>query len=109
MSTERLLITTNAILFELHGLLVNRVNRQVAWNALVELRASQTVVRVRARDEVRATAILAQYDDKDFSLTDATSFAVMERLGIGLAFTLDRHFIQFGWETMPLDAERHDG
>lgn len=80
------LVTTNVILFELHGLLVNRINRQVAWDALVALRASQTIVRVRERDEGRAEEILHQYDDKDFSLTDALSFAVMERLGLRLAF-----------------------
>ncbi len=37
------------------------------------LRASQIIVRVRERDEVRAEVIVDQYDDKDFSLTDASS------------------------------------
>lgn len=102
----RRLITTNTILFELHGLLLGRLGRQIAYSALVELWVSQTVVRVRAKDEARAAAILAQYDDKNFSLTDASSFAVMERLGVGVAFTLDRHFVQFGWEVIPLEAGR---
>jgi predicted nucleic acid-binding protein len=99
----RRLTTTNAVLFELHGLLLNRLGRQVALDVLVELRASQTVVRVRERDEARAEQILARYADKDFSLTDALSFAVMERLGIGTAFTLDRHFAQFGWAIIPIE------
>jgi predicted nucleic acid-binding protein len=55
------LITTNVVLFELHGLMVNRISREVAWNALVALRASQTIVRVRPADEARAEEILAQY------------------------------------------------
>jgi predicted nucleic acid-binding protein len=109
LAERRRLTTTNAILVELHGLLLNRIGRQVAFDALVELRASQTVVRVRERDEVRAEAILAQYDDKDFSLTDALSFAVMERLGIGTAFTLDRHFAQFGWAIIPLEEAARSG
>jgi predicted nucleic acid-binding protein len=59
------------------------------------------IVRVRSRDEDRAWQIITQYSDKDFSLTDAISFAVMERLGIKTAFSLDRHFTQFGWQTIP--------
>lgn len=95
------LVTTNAILFEVHSLLLSRINHRVARRVLTELRASQTVVRVRGRDETRAVDILGQFDDKDFSFTDATSFAVMERIGIRVAFTLDHHFAQFGWETFP--------
>ena len=64
-------------------------------------RGEVTVVRVSMRDERRARAIVAQYSDKDFSLTDAMSFAVMERLGIGAAFTLDDHFAQYGFTPMP--------
>lgn len=105
LRARRPLLTTNAVLFELHGLMVNRINRQVAWNTLLVLRASQTIVRVRAADEQRAEEILAQYDDKDFSLTDALSFAVMERLRIGTAFSLDRHFAQFGWQLIQLEED----
>jgi predicted nucleic acid-binding protein len=47
--------------------------------------------------------MLAQYKDKDFSLTDALSFAVMERLGVRVAFSLDRHFVQFGWQLLPVE------
>ncbi len=35
--------------------------------------------------------------DKRFSYTDASSFAVMERLGIGTAFGFDRDFAQYGF------------
>ena len=106
---RRRLVTTNAILFELHSLLLNRLGRHVAFATLTELQASQTVVRVQPRDEARAEAILAQYDDKEFSLTDALSFAVMQRLGIGTAFALDRHFAQFGWVVVPLEEGARRG
>ena len=109
LAERRRLVTTNAILFELHGLLISRLGRRVARDTLTELRASQAVVRVRPHDEARAEAILAQYDDKDFSLTDALSFAVMERLGIGTAFTLDRHFAQFGWGIVLLEEPARGG
>ena len=59
------------------------------------------MVRVRIQDERRADEILARYDDQEFSLTDALSFAVMERLGIREVFSLDHHFAQFGWLVVP--------
>jgi uncharacterized protein len=108
LAARRRLTTTNAVLFELHGLLLNRLGRRVALATLSELRVSQTIVRVRERDEIRADEILTRYEDKDFSLTDALSFAVMERLGVGAALTLDRHFAQFGWVIIPF-AEAGQG
>jgi predicted nucleic acid-binding protein len=35
-------------------------------------------------------------------LTDAISFAVMERLRIPQAFTFDHNFAQFGWNVLGL-------
>jgi predicted nucleic acid-binding protein len=55
---------------------------------------------VSAADERKARDLIARYDDKAFSLTDATSFAVMERLGIDHAFTFDRNFMQYGLATL---------
>jgi uncharacterized protein len=90
--------TTNLILAETHALLLTRVHRALALQLLTEIDNSATiVVRVSVRDEYRAREILRLYGDKDFSLTDATSFAVMERLGISYALTLDQHFAQYGF------------
>jgi predicted nucleic acid-binding protein len=52
--------------------------------------------RVTVEDEKRAIEILEAFKDKDFSYTDATSFAVMERLEINTAFAFDEHFTQYG-------------
>ena len=41
-----------------------------------------------------------QYQDKDFPMVDAISFAVMERLGISVAFAFDQHFTQYGWTAL---------
>jgi uncharacterized protein len=46
-------------------------------------------------DQQAALAILGQYQDKDFSFCDASSFAVMQRLKIRRAVSFDQHFHQF--------------
>ena len=89
--------TTNFVLAETHALFLVRLGQAAATTFLREmLRSNTTVVRVRAADEERALTIIFQYEDKDFSLADATSFSVMERLGITTAFAFDRHFAQYG-------------
>ena len=109
VGARRRLVTTNFVLAELHALLLTRLDRRVAARVLEEVDASNrptTVVRVATRDERRARQIVFGYTDKDFSLTDTTSFAVMVRLRIPQAFTLDRNFAQFGWACVgiPLTA-----
>jgi predicted nucleic acid-binding protein len=37
-----------------------------------------------------------RYRDKEFSFTDRTSFALMERMRITTAFAFDIHFRQYG-------------
>ena len=61
--------------------------------------------RVTEDDESRATAIIARHVDKRYSFTDATSFAVMERLGLKNVFAFDPHFRQFGSQVLGLSAE----
>jgi predicted nucleic acid-binding protein len=95
------LFTTNFILAETHALILIRLNRVVALQVLSQIEQSPTtIIRVTAADEARARAILRQYQDKAFSLTDATSFAVMERLGISQAFSFDRNFAQYGFPAL---------
>ena len=90
--------TTNLILAETHALLLSKAGRATALRFLSDIDASTTttIVRVSTADERRAREILRQYDDKNFSLTDCTSFAVMERLHIATAFTFDHNFNQYG-------------
>ncbi len=82
---------------ETHALFIIRLDHRHARDFLREIVHTSTVIlRVSPRDEEQGRAIVLQYDDKDFSLTDATSFSVMERLRIPYAFTFDRHFTQYG-------------
>ncbi|MGE5577578.1 MAG: type II toxin-antitoxin system VapC family toxin [Syntrophothermus sp.] len=92
------LMITNFIVSEVYALLLSRASPHIArrWlreNPLIPQRVTET-------DEARARAILFSYTDKDFSYVDATSFAVMERLGIDTAFTFDLHFKQYGWKQL---------
>jgi len=41
--------------------------------------------------------IFKKYRDKNFSLTDCTSFALMKRLKLSTCFTFDSHFLQMGF------------
>lgn len=100
-STHRL-ITTNFLLAETHALILSRHGGNAARRFLSQFQGNQTiVVRVLEEDEARAVAIIFRYQDKDFSYVDATSFAVMERLGIDEGFSFDRHFRQYGWRVLP--------
>jgi predicted nucleic acid-binding protein len=92
------LVTTNFVIAETHALVLSRAGRDIAFALLQRLDASAgIVVRVGENDEREARRIIASYHDKDFSLVDAMSFAVMTRLAITSAFTFDWHFQQFGF------------
>ena len=96
ISERSRLFTSSFILAETHALLLSRLSRHIATRFLREMEESPTtIVWVTPADVQRARGIIYQHDDKEFSLTDATSFAVMERLGIPHAFTFDRNFTQY--------------
>lgn len=94
------LVTSNAVVFESYALLVNRAaqGRRLALGLLDALKAGGfcKVLRLTADDEQRAEAICRNHDDKEYSLCDASSFALMERLGIKEAAAYDRHYREYG-------------
>jgi predicted nucleic acid-binding protein len=89
------LVTTTAVVFETHALLLHR-SRPGRKTALRFLDMTQTdaydVVRVQRADEEKAVAVIRSHQDKTYSLCDALSFVVMERLGINQAIAFDRDF-----------------
>ena len=88
-------ILTNFIVAECHALLLSRLGRDFARAWL--LSNVWFIERVNVEDEQKARRILSTYSDKNFSLTDALSFSVMERLKIKQAFAFDQHFRQYGF------------
>ena len=90
-----ILVITNYIRIETHALLNNRINRETALKFLND--QIWNVEWITPEDEARAIKLLQKHSDKTYSLTDATSFVVMERLGIQTAVAFDQHFIQYGF------------
>lgn len=94
---------TNYIEAEAHALLLRRLGRSMAREWL--LAGGLPVVRALPQEEERAKAILGAQRDKDWSLCDAISFAVLETRGARLAFSFDHHFRQYGrFQVLGLDS-----
>jgi predicted nucleic acid-binding protein len=55
------------------------------------------VERVTAADEVVALRLLRRFAATGTTFADCASFAVISRLGLGLAFSFDRHFAPPGF------------
>ena len=85
---------TNYIEVEAHALLLRKLGRSLAREWL--LTGGLSVVRVMPPEEQRAKQLLARYTDKDWTLCDAVSFAVMDSRRVKRAFTFDHHFRQYG-------------
>ncbi|WP_141265589.1 MULTISPECIES: type II toxin-antitoxin system VapC family toxin [unclassified Neomoorella] len=92
------LILTNFILAETHALILSRIGHELAREWVKNL--VWKIERVKEEDEKRAREIIIAYKDKSFSYTDATTFAVMERLKLNVALAFDNHFTQFGWQCL---------
>lgn len=93
------LVTTNAVVFETYGvLLIRSRDRRRACMTFLDLVATDTcrVERIRRADEAAAALLLRGHEDKTYSYCDASSFTVMERLGITETIAFDRHFREYG-------------
>ena len=93
------LVTTNVVVIETYALLLvrSRGSRHDALRFLdvIEKDAYQ-VERIRKTDEARAITLVRAHQDKTYSLCDALSFIVMERLRLTEAIAFDRHFRSYG-------------
>jgi predicted nucleic acid-binding protein len=92
------LFTSDYIVDELLTLFSVRGERAkgIEWRRDVLDRGGATLIRVTDGDFSAALGIYEKFHDKDWSFTDCTSYVIMERLGVGMAFSFDRHFHQFG-------------
>jgi uncharacterized protein len=95
IASERLpSFITNYIEVEAHALLLRKLGRALAREWLFT--GGLPVIRALVEEEDRAREIIARHSDKDWSLCDAISFAVLDARRIRRAFTFDHHFRQYG-------------
>jgi predicted nucleic acid-binding protein len=85
---------TNYVEAEAHALLLRKLGRSIARQWL--LTGGLPVVRVLPAEEQKARELLARHTDKDWTLCDAISFAVLDARRVARAFTFDRHFRHYG-------------
>lgn len=90
------LVTSDHVLVETWTLIAHRLGRDAAERFWAAARAGAAAVEsVTAVDLEVAYAIGESFPDQSFSIVDRTSFAVMQRLGILRAASLDEHFAIF--------------
>lgn len=76
-SERRPSFVTNYIEVEAHALLLRKLGRALAREWL--LTAGLPVIRALPQEEERAREIITRHSDKNWSLCDAISFAVLDR------------------------------
>ncbi len=87
------LVTADHVLQETWMVMKYRHNRFVAETLVNEIRRGVARVEVSLLGDLAVAAeIGADFSDQDFSLSDRTTWAVMERLGITEVVTLDLDF-----------------
>lgn len=95
----RSIVTTNLVLAEL-GAAFARSQQRHLFLAIADQARSDAAIRTITIDEPLfrgSIELFRNRPDKDWSLTDCTSFVVMQREGITEALTADRHFEQAGF------------
>ena len=100
----RPLVTSDYGLDESYTMIRRRAGHRIAVEFGQELRASQ-VVRVEfLSPEVieQAWVLFKRFEDKDFSFTDCTSFALMQKLRLREVLAFDGHFSQAGFVELRL-------
>lgn len=95
-------VTTEFVLAELGNCLCGSGRRGRFPGFVERLRDEPKTLIVHASPELFDQGLLLYKErrDKQWSLTDCTSFSVMENLGINRALTADRHFEQAGFSIL---------
>jgi predicted nucleic acid-binding protein len=93
------LVTTDYVVVEIANSLARLPLRGVARKLIDFIRTPDTVELVTITPELfeKAYQLYCSRTDKEWGLTDCTSFVVMKAMRINRAFTADKHFEQAGF------------
>ena len=99
---RRPLLTSEFVLMEIGAGLATVRFRRHAVQVIETLAASSLVEVIPASSEVLAAglALYRNRDDKEWGLTDCTSFELMRQRGVRDALTTDEHFEQAGFRVL---------
>ena len=97
------LVTTDAVVMELHGLTLGRRGPAIALEALERILGSPRVRLVATGPGAirSAVAFLRTRPDRRISLVDALSFAAMHEHELETALAIDSDFVAEGFVTVP--------
>jgi predicted nucleic acid-binding protein len=97
------LVTSNFVVDEILTLARFRLGWSVAQRLGAQLRSGRLnrVERISPKDEETAWSIFSSYDDKSFSFTECTSFALVQRLELPSCLAIDADFRSFGLPCIP--------
>lgn len=98
-ASKRLWVTTDFILIEVADALcaVSQRSKTVTFLKNIKMLKSVYVVALEQELLQKGLDLYQSRLDKDWGLTDCTSFVVMQQRGIIEAFTSDKHFEQAGF------------
>lgn len=99
----RSMMISDAILLEVANAL-SRGFKVEAVEIIEDFLSSEDVEVVRLTPELfdRAFALFKTRQDKEWGLVDCLSFVIMGDRGVSDALTFDKHFIQAGFNAIPL-------
>jgi predicted nucleic acid-binding protein len=95
------MITTNYVVVESLAVARGRLGAGAVRAMIEEIFPLLRVEWIDEDAHRSATAALLAADRGGVSIVDLTSFEIMRRQGLRSAFTFDRHFRQYGFETVP--------
>ncbi len=101
-SIERPVVLSDFILLELGNSLSRLSQRELFAKLVPHLRSHPNVRIIPASRDLleRGFELFSRRGDKEWSLTDCTSFVVMREEALSEALTTDHHFEQAGFEVL---------